>query len=478
MWQCNRCGSNNENEFCGNCGYKRPDEDAPTFAGAVSENPYANGQFAGQQYAGQQYSEQQYSEQQYSEQQYTDGQYGQAQYTEGQYQGYTYDNGAYNPYASGEGYMPTPAEPMYEETDKPKSNKALWIVCIVLALLLVVVGTVSAFLIIGNDSKKSSRSDSSYEDESEEEEIVEETDEEEETNDKKKEKDKDKKTSTSKKTDIMEIEKDIIEEIINENSDYTDFNIYVKNMTNGYEFHYNDKASVLASAMSQIVILDTISDMEKNGDADCNNDEIFFTYFPNGKYAPLSPSQDGQYLSVISCIEDVAAYGDNNKSNALIDYIGSVYGRDGLDVIGERLRDFGYNKTKIIRKTDTREKIDDESKLNHTSAYDIGRIFENFIKNSSFGNKKRTVSMFRCVSKEEETIGLMNYLKDKYIAGNVNAFSNQTTNNVAYISDGKTELVVVILSNTAADKISVENNDSRDAVQRLIVDEIVRTQLK
>ena len=124
---------------------------------------------------------------------------------------------------------------------------------------------------------------------------------------------------------INAIDSSVVSDIISDNSSYTDFGIYVKNLENGYEFGYNEDNEFLASAMAQIVILDTLSDVVDEYNIDIEEETLLFTYLPNGKEAPESPSEDGEYLTIKQCVEDVAVYGDNNKSNHLVDYSHSIF---------------------------------------------------------------------------------------------------------------------------------------------------------
>ena len=61
---------------------------------------------------------------------------------------------------------------------------------------------------------------------------------------------------------------------------------------------------------------------------------------------------------------------------------------------------------------------------------------------------------------------------------NVNALTSQCTNNVAYISNGETDLIVAILSETQEDKTKIENNDTRESIQSEIIEHIIETQFE
>ena len=207
---------------------------------------------------------------------------------------------------------------------------------------------------------------------------------------------------------------------------------------------------------------------------------MFFEYIPNGKEAPSSPSEDDTYLTLEKFIEDVAVYGDNNKSNYIVDYIG--YANDtssGFTVINNMLRNNGYNNTKINRKTFINpDYVDYTAAPNTTTPFEISEIFENLVNNSSFGTADYMKSIFKSVSNNGQAIGLKKFVPDTYNVCNVNAFTSESTNNVAIIDDGETEIVVAVLSSTDESKTSIENNDLREGVLRELIEYIIETQFE
>lgn len=279
---------------------------------------------------------------------------------------------------------------------------------------------------------------------------------------------------------VTPVDDNVIRNIIANNSSYTTYGVYVYNLTNGYEYGYNHHRSFLSSAMGQVVILETASQIIDMYDIDINNDSIRFDYLANGKEAPNSKNENGRYLPIKKYIEDVAVYGDNNKSNHLVDYIytfGNAYDYNGFDVINRMQTTNGYSNTHINRKIFTDPRLVDESvPANSTTPYDIAHIFERLINNSSFGNKSYMMNIFCSVGYKGEPIGLKKYIPAYYSSCSANALTNQVTNDVAIISDGNTEIVVAIFCNTDENKTNVENNPQREKVQALILEHILDTQ--
>lgn len=436
MWYCPNCGKDNNDAFCSDCGTRRPEEFNEVTADFSADNSASAG--FGTQPNYYEPTAQQPSYEQPVQQQ-------------------AYDPGAYS-------YTPQPQPP------KKKSNAVLWIICIVLALVL---AGAAAFGIYTYMDIQEGYSDSVDDDD-------EDNNEEEDEKDKDKDEKDDSKKPNNKKKNVNKIKNTKIEQIISDNSDYTTFGIYVKNLDNDYEYGYNDDEEFLASAMGQIVILNTVSSFIETDDIDIDEEEYYFSYLPNGKEAPDSKDEDGEYVTIKKYIEDVATYGDNNKSNHLIDYIAELDGSDnGFDVINDMLEDRDYDVTKVNRKTYTNEKYIDKSSLpNSTSPYEIGNLFEELINNGNIGSQRYMMNMFKSVGNEGKAIGLMKYIPSHFASCNANAFTSQVTNNVAVISDGKTEIVVALLATTDESKKTIETNDEREYVQSLILEYILETQFE
>jgi len=276
-----------------------------------------------------------------------------------------------------------------------------------------------------------------------------------------------------KKLDI-----DQIETIINNHCKYTDFGVYVKNITTGDMYSYHANKSLIASAMSQVVILDVFARAVEEYGIDVAGDCYQFDYIPNGKEAPDSQSENGTLVTVKKCIEDVAEYGDNNKSNLFVDHIGFLYNSENpFDVINDILDDNGYSDTSINRKIMTDPNyVHPSPKLNMTSAYEIAGIFEHLIYCNSLGSPNYMKNIFKSVSLEGEPIGIKKYVPSSYNVSNANGISAQATNNVAIISNDDCEIVVAILAVTRESKTGVETHENRERAVSEIVNYIVENQ--
>ncbi len=280
-----------------------------------------------------------------------------------------------------------------------------------------------------------------------------------------------------KKPAINEIDENTVSSYIQNTLNHTDFGIYVYNYTNDYEFGYNENLSMPASAMCQVVILDTLSQAAREKELNMDVETMQFTYLANGKEAPESPDQDGEILPLKQYILDVAKYGDNNKSNQIVDYIGHLYDDNGFDVINDKLDDNGYTYTSINRKVYVNSAyIDHNASPNFITAKEISKIFSNLINKCSYGSKEAMINMFASISNDGEEIGLSKYVPDEYSMCSVNGLNSQSTNDVAIISKGDSSILVAILAYTNEDYVKTEDNDLREAVQKSIIEYILSTQ--
>lgn len=286
--------------------------------------------------------------------------------------------------------------------------------------------------------------------------------------------------------DVEEISEDAkikqakIEEIIHKKLSHTEFGIFVKNLKNDYSFSYNEDKQFAASGLTQIVILDSLSQVASASGINLNTEYWPFKYMANGKESPYSKDEDGAYLPIRRYIEDIAVYGDNNKANSLIDYIGYLRNtNDGFSVINQVLRQNTNGNTNVNRKTYTGSSsnlIDESAPRNMTSAKEIARIFYNLITNGCYGDSDYMRSIFKSVSAEGKPIGLNYYVPDMYKLANANARSEQITSNVAVISNGDTEIMVAMLSCTDSEYTSTEDIYLREAVQGDLIEYILQTQ--
>ncbi len=447
MWQCKNCGNMNEGENCAFCNAPQVSYSDET-VGSFGFNPQVPNEEKTTAYTQMEYETYADNQQQFMDNGQGMGVPNQVPNDGNIPQGYSYSepynqpNYTYNQPQ----YAPQPPK-------KKSSNTILWVICGILLAVLIGLGGFFVYVLIDN-STTVSRVD--YDDD-----------------------DKDyKDDEDSEDEDEIKISDDEIEAIISSKTSHTEFNIYVKNLTTGYEYGYNEYDKVLASAASQIVILDTLSEMQYEGYTDIDDDELYFEYTPNGKQAPDSPAQDGTYLTIRECIEDVATYGDNNKSNMLFDYIGYLDGSDdGAWVINNRMKDLDYPRTTVNRKIIANaDPVDSSVPKNSTSAYEIGNIYENLITNSSFGSKSYMLKLFKSVDVNGNKYGLKAHIPSGYLCSNVNGNNTQTTNNVAYISKDDTEIIVVLLSSADDAYKNIENNEVRDQVQKELIEYILETQ--
>lgn len=346
---------------------------------------------------------------------------------------------------------------------KPKSNKGLAVTISICAALLVILAAVLVFVIVNKDISPDDEADSGYS----------------QTEDKTDDKTEEKPKHEKKKPKVNQIDNYVIEEAIANGVSYTDFGIYMCNLTNGYEYEYNADSAMPASAMCQVVILDTLSREARKHSIDIDTEAVYFDYMPNGKEAPDSKNEDGAYVTLRDCIEDVAVYGDNNKSNHIIDYIGYLNNRTGFDVIRSTLDDNNYVNTEINRKVfvDSRY-IDTTASPNVTTAKEISKIYDNLINRSYFGTPTYMKNIFKSISNEGQAIGLKKYVPEMYDMCSVNALNSQSTNDVAIISNGSVDVLVAILSCTDEGKTNIEDNDVRESVQSKIIEHILETQFK
>jgi len=374
------------------------------------------------------------------------------------------------PAGFGEGSHTVPASAYYTDPKsvpprKPKSNKGLVTLIIICSVLLIALASVFAYIMLNKDDKKVQDTpvDSGGDV------IVDEPID----------------SGASKPDDevvVSKISEDEIKSIIFNNSDYTEFGIYVRNLDNDYEFEYNADQVFPASAMCQVVILDTLSNVGEKRNLDFDYESIqYFHLVENGKEAPESKYDDGEYVYIRDYIEDVAIYGDNNKSNRLVEYLGEEYGRNGFRVINDYLDDNGYYNTRINRMvyTDKYSHLIDRSvDPNVTTPREIADIFHNLITNSSYGSENYMWDIFQPISSKNEEVGIKKYVHGKYEITSANGLNSQSTNDVAIVSDGETKVLVAILNITDEDMVNVETTKTREHVEDLLIDYILETQFE
>ena len=283
--------------------------------------------------------------------------------------------------------------------------------------------------------------------------------------------------------EVNEIDTSVIDDLIVSASSYTEFGIYVKNLENGYEYGYDPNGNFLASAMSQIVILDALANVVDDHNIDIEETTFRFAYLEsNGKEAPDSRLQNGTDITLKECIEDIAVYGDNNKTNNLVDYIAQKTGRNtGFDYINSFMVNSGYSGTRINRKIYTGTNtglIDETVEANSTTPKEIANIFEHLIKSEILGSEAYLKGIFKSINGNGDAIGLKKFVSSEYDVCNVNAVTPSTTNNVALIEKDGKQLIVAILSSTQEDQIQTETDGERSEIQDKLVDYIIQTQFQ
>lgn len=277
---------------------------------------------------------------------------------------------------------------------------------------------------------------------------------------------------------ISEIDTSVINSYANAYTNYTDYGIIVDNLTTGYSYSYNSDNTFSSSALSQIVILDVMSDICNEQDVDIDDEYWYFSYLHNGKENPNSKYQDGTVLDLRSYIEDIAVYGDNNKANSMVDWIGYRTNREnGFDTINSYLRKNGYSDTLISRKIFTNASlIDTSAPANVTTPEDIYDMFKNLIDGLSFGNKRYMKNLFKCLDSEGEALGLKKYVPSYYDVCAVNACNTEVDHDVMLIENGGTKVFVVIMSQTESNRTQTETSEDRNNARQAMLDYILETQ--
>ena len=260
-----------------------------------------------------------------------------------------------------------------------------------------------------------------------------------------------------------------INNIINSNTSFTDYAVYVKNLKTGYTYGLNEKAEYLSSALSYISILYTVADYTRTNGAKLDSDRMRFYYEPNGREKPDSKYDDGNVFSIRDYIEIVAKYGDNNRANMLIDYVGNGNQTYGFNRINSTLKNRGYTTTQVNRKIYTDpNKVDNSALPNVTSAFEIANIFYDLINSGYIGEKNYMKRICSFTDGKNAPAGVRKYLSSQYSISNHNAGNSLTTNEVALISNGSEELLVSVLSTTRQDKTTDNGYKREDAINQIV----------
>lgn len=244
-----------------------------------------------------------------------------------------------------------------------------------------------------------------------------------------------------------------IENIINSHTTdpNTKFGIYVKNLKTGYTYGYNEHTKLNSSAMSYLPIMGTAFWQADIDGRNLYNDTMTFLYEANGREKPNSKYDDGTYFSIMDYIRSVAAYGDNNRANLLVDYVG------GFDEVADYMRSIGVNDTTVRNRIKSSDNSDLPKSKNITTAYDTVKMFEELLENSYIDDRGKMKQMMKMCDGNGNPSGVRATLNKSYDVSNYNAYNSDTYNEVASVTDVNTEVIIGILSDSpegSADKLT------------------------
>ena len=253
-----------------------------------------------------------------------------------------------------------------------------------------------------------------------------------------------------------------IESIINSHitDPNTKFGIYVKNLKTGYTYGYNEHTKLNSSAISYLPIMGTAFWQADSDGKNLYNDTMVFWYESNGREKPNSKYDDGTYFTIMDYIRNIAAYGDNNRANQLVDYVG------GFDEVAAYMQSIGAYDTSIRKKIySDSAKIDKSIPNNSTTAYDTVLLFEAFLKNKYVNDYDEMKQMTKMCDGKGKASGVRASLNSSYNVSNYNAYNSSSYNEVASVTSGDTELIISVLSYSvdgSADKLAIKSAAVKD----------------
>ena len=244
-----------------------------------------------------------------------------------------------------------------------------------------------------------------------------------------------------------------IESIINSHitDPNTKFGIYVKNLKTGYTYGYNEHTKLNSSAISYLPIMGTAFWQADSDGKNLYNDTMVFWYESNGREKPNSKYDDGTYFTIMDYIRNIAAYGDNNRANQLVDYIG------GFDEVAAYMHSIGVNDTAVRNRIKSSDNSDLPKSKNITTAYDTVKMFEELLENSYIDDRGKMKQMMKMCDGNGNPSGVRATLNKSYDVSNYNAYNSDTYNEVASVTDVNTEVIIGILSDSpegSADKLT------------------------
>ena len=252
-----------------------------------------------------------------------------------------------------------------------------------------------------------------------------------------------------------------IESIINSHitDPNTKFGIYVKNLKTGYTYGYNEHTKLNSSAISYLPIMGTAFWQADESGKNLYNDTMTFWYESNGREKPNSKYDDGTYFTIMDYIKNIAAYGDNNRANQLVDYVG------GFDEVAAYMQSIGAYDTSIRNRIKNSDDFYLPKSRNTTTAYDTVLLFEAFLKNKYVNDYDEMKQMAKMCDGEGKPSGVRASLNSSYNVSNYNTYNSGSYNEVASVTSGDTELIISVLSYSvdgSADKFAIKSAAVKD----------------
>jgi len=257
-----------------------------------------------------------------------------------------------------------------------------------------------------------------------------------------------------------------------------EYGIYMLNLKNQDAFSYRGESVYPSSAMSYITIMSAVLGYLEEHNMNPDSEYLQFSYLPgNGREIPNSSADADRYISIKRIIEGISSYGDNNRANNLVNYVGNNNQANGFSYINSYLRKNGYTHTEVNRKifTGANSKfIDENANPNVTTAKEICNLFYNFINNGILGNSSYMKRICSYKSTDNRPVGVTEYLGHVYDIANHNASNSSVTNEVLYVTVGDTELVIAVLSEYSINDIPFSE---RMVIIASIVEYLIESQL-
>ena len=252
-----------------------------------------------------------------------------------------------------------------------------------------------------------------------------------------------------------------IESIINSHitDPNTKFGIYVKNLKTGYTYGYNEHTKLNSSAISYLPIMGTAFWQADSDGKNLYNDTMVFWYESNGREKPNSQYDDGTYFTIMDYIKNIAAYGDNNRANQLVDYVG------GFDEVAAYMQSIGAYDTSIRNRIKNSDDFYLPKSRNTTTAYDTVLLFEAFLKNKYVNDYDEMKQMAKMCDGEDKPSGVRASLNSSYNVSNYNTYNSGSYNEVASVTSGDTELIISVLSYSvdgSPDKLTIKSAAVKD----------------